>query len=78
MYLEIRAIIIYLRWLWEKERKIKEDFRFGATERIGLPLTEMRKPSEKVGFIRNKLTDLENELMVAGGGGEGGAGRRDS
>ena len=27
----------------------------------------MRKPSEKVGFIRNKLTDLENELMVARG-----------
>ena len=65
MYLEIRAIIIHLHWLWEKERKIKEDFRFGATGRIGLPFTEMRKPSEKVGFIRNKLADLENELMVA-------------
>ena len=41
--------------------------RFEATERIGLPFTEMRKPSEKVGFIRNKLTDSENELAVAGG-----------
>lgn len=32
-----------------------------------MPFTEMRKPSEKVGFIRNKLTDLENEVMVASG-----------
>ena len=63
MYLEIRAIIIYLRWLWEKERKIKENFRFGATERIGLPFTEMRKPSEKVDFTRNKLTDTINSLF---------------